>query len=116
MKILDLIHQQAQKEGLDFILIGGHAINAIGDRRQTRDIDLVVCESDSNQWKGLLLALGYEELNISDAFLQFNPTDLSQWPIDIILVNKETYNGIMDKATAMNVGGQYDVLMPAVEH
>ena len=78
MKILDLIHQQAEKKGLDFILIGGHAINAMGDRRQTRDIDLVVCESDSNLWKELLLDLGYEVLNISDAFLQFNPTDISQ--------------------------------------
>jgi predicted nucleotidyltransferase len=116
MKILDLIYQQAKKKGLEFILIGGHAINAMGDRRQTRDIDLVICESDSNQWKELLLALGYEELNFSDAFLQFNPTDVAQWPVDIILVNKETYNGLRDQAKAMNIGGQYDVLIPAVEH
>ncbi len=116
MKILDLIYQQAQKEGLEFILIGGHAINAIGDRRQTRDIDLVVCETDRNQWKELLLAIGYEELNISDAFLQFNPTDITQWPVDIILVNEQTYNGLRDKATSINLGGQYNVLVPSAEH
>ena len=116
MKILDLIHLQARKEGLEFILIGGHAINAIGDRRQTRDIDLVVCETDRKHWKELLLSIGYEELNVSDAFLQFSPTDMAQWPVDIILVNKETYNGLRDKATAMNIGGQYDVLIPAAEH
>jgi predicted nucleotidyltransferase len=116
MKILDLIHQEAKKKGLEFMLIGGHAINAMGDRRQTRDIDLVICESDSNQWKELLLAMGYEELNFSDAFLQFNPADISQWPVDIILVNKDTYNGLRNEAQVMNIGGQYDVLIPAVEH
>jgi len=39
MKVLDLIHQKADRLGLAVLLIGGHAINALGDRRQTRDND-----------------------------------------------------------------------------
>lgn len=116
MKILDLIHQLAVKEGIEFMLIGGHAINAIGDRRQTRDIDFVACENDKDKWKALLSGLDYQLFNESNAFLQFKPGDISQWPVDIMLVNQDTFLGLMADANTVNLGGQEDILIPSAEH
>ena len=116
MKILDVIHQLAQKKGLDFILIGGHAINVIGDRRQTRDVDLLVCETDKVLWKEILSGLDYELFNESDAFMQFNPEEIEQWPLDILLVNEQTFEELMAEASSINLGGQENILIPSVKH
>lgn len=116
MKILDLISQAAREQGLECLLIGGHAVNATGDRRQTRDIDLVVCETERKRWEALLYNMEYKLFNDGGAFLQFSPPDLSQWPIDLMLVNERTFSGLRDGARAVNLGGQHDVLAPSIEH
>lgn len=116
MKILDSIHQLADENNLEFVLIGGHAINAIGDRRQTRDVDLLVCEADKSSWKKILLALNYELFNDSTAFMQFNPGKLEEWPLDILLVNESTFRELKASASRINVGGKEDVLVPSIKH
>tara|TARA_R110002096_G_scaffold91753_2_gene207641 strand:- start:442 stop:978 length:537 start_codon:yes stop_codon:yes gene_type:complete len=116
MKILDSIHQLAESNNLEFVLIGGHAINAIGDRRQTRDVDLLVCEADKEAWKKLLLDMDYELFNDSTAFMQFNPGKLEEWPLDILLVNERTFNELKSSASSINIGGKENVLVPSKEH
>ena len=116
MKILDLISQAAREQALEWMLIGGHAINATGDRRQTRDVDLVVCETERTRWEALLSKLGYTLFNDGGAFLQFSPPDLTQWPIDLMLVNERTFSGLRDGARGVNLGGQHEVLAPSIEH
>jgi len=116
MKILDSIHQLAESNNLEFVLIGGHAINAIGDRRQTRDVDLLVCEADKELWKKILLDMDYELFNDSKAFMQFNPEKLEEWPLDILLVNEKTFNELIASASSVNVGGKKDVLIPSNNH
>lgn len=116
MKILDLINQVANKNGVEFVLIGGHAINAFGDRRQTRDVDLLVCESDKKLWKKMLLEMDYELFNDSAAFMQFNPGKIEEWPVDILLVNEETFKELKANASSINVGGKADVLIPSKKH
>lgn len=116
MKILDDIYELAHKQDLEFLLIGGHAINAVGERRQTGDVDLVVREADKDNWKQLLLNLDYEIFNESNAFLQSQSPDIHQWPVDIMLVDDQTFNGLKEEAKTVNLGGQYDVLIPSIEH
>ena len=116
MKILDLIHQQAEKNRLEFVLIGGHAINAIGDRRQTRDVDLLVCESDKNSWKKILLDMDYHLFNDSEAFMQFNPGKIEEWPLDILLVNERTFKELKASASSINIGGRENILIPSNKH
>lgn len=116
MKILDLISQAAREQGLECLLIGGHAINATGDRRHTRDVDLVVCETERKRWEALLSNMDYKLFNDSGAFLQFSPPDLTQWPVDLMLVNERTFSGLRDGARVVNLGGQHDVLTPSIEH
>lgn len=116
MKILDSISQAAREQGLECLLIGGHAVNATGDRRQTRDIDLVVCETERTRWEALLSDMDYQLFNDGGAFLQFSPPDLTQWPIDLMLVNERTFSGLQDQARVVNLGGQQDVLAPSIDH
>ena len=116
MKILDLISQAAREQALECLLIGGHAVNATGDRRQTRDVDLVVCEAERKRWEALLSSMDYKLFNDGGAFLQFSPPDPAQWPIDLMLVNERTFSGLRDRARRVNLGGQHDVLAPSLEH
>jgi len=116
MKILDDIYELAHKQGLEFLLIGGHAINAIGERRQTGDVDLVARESDRDSWKQTLLELDYEIFNESNAFLQSSPPAIHQWPVDIVFVNDKTFDKLREQAKSVNLGGVHEVLIPSIEH
>jgi predicted nucleotidyltransferase len=116
MKILDLITQSAGENDLEFVLIGGHAINALGDRRQTRDVDILVCEKDKQVWKQILLSMDYELFNDSAAFMQFNPGQIEEWPLDILLVNEETFRELKANASSINIGGEEDILIPSNNH
>lgn len=116
MKILDLLYETALEHKLEFMLIGGHAINVIGDRRQTRDIDIVVCSVHSDKWQEILTQLNYQLFHKSDAFIQFKPSDIADWPIDIMLVDEVTFDGLMAEASSVNLGGEHDILMPSSKH
>lgn len=59
MNIFSVIQGEAERSGLNFLIIGGHAVNALGYQRTTLDIDILVGEAELAEWKQLLARLGY---------------------------------------------------------
>ncbi len=116
MRILDILTANANEHGLQFIVIGGHAVNAYGERRQTGDLDVLVREADRNGWEDLLISMRYTLFHRHKAFLQFKPPDLEVWPIDIMLVDDKTFDGLFTESQEVNFGGTRDVRIPSVEH
>ena len=58
MKVLEGIASFAQREGLEFLVIGGHAMNAHGYARPTGDLDLLVPDSKRDIWIGQMDKVG----------------------------------------------------------
>jgi hypothetical protein len=98
MKLLEALHQHAEKIGISFLLAGGHAVNVYIAGRQTGDIDLVVPTSQKEEWKNLVIALNYSLYFECDSFLQFQPPDLGLWPLDFIIVDDATFKALKQES------------------
>jgi predicted nucleotidyltransferase len=115
MEILRVLYQKGKEKNISFILIGGHALNAYGLSRQTGDVDLVVRENYKEEWKNILTGLGYTVFNEHTAFVQFTPPDITEWPVDLILVDEETFTGLEKDARKEDIDGT-TILIPSIEH
>ncbi|MCZ6625611.1 MAG: nucleotidyltransferase [Deltaproteobacteria bacterium] len=116
MRVLDILATKAEQNGLQFIVIGGHAVNAYGERRQTGDLDILVREDDRHLWESFLTSMGYILFHRHKVFLQFRPPDLEVWPIDIMLVDDRTFEGLFAESEEVNFGGTTNVRIPSIEH
>lgn len=105
MEILRTLDQEARRNKKQFIVIGGHAINAHGISRTTGDLDLMVQALDRDFWRSLLLGLKYTIRQETDAFILANPPVIEAWPVDLVLVNEDTFSKALTESMLFNHGG-----------
>ncbi|MCC6765933.1 MAG: hypothetical protein IT293_14845 [Deltaproteobacteria bacterium] len=115
MSPLDEVERLATTGGLDFLVCGGHAVNAYQVIRKTGDLDLIVRERDAVEWRTRLVALGYAVFHEDAAFVQLSPPTPSGWPIDLLIVDDGTLDAMKGAARAV-VFGTITCLVPSVEH
>jgi hypothetical protein len=88
-KTFKLILDFFLKEGMEFALAGGFALNVYGMTRTTNDIDILLEENSSSKVIPFLESLGYQTLYKSVAFSNHeHPLGLAR--IDFIYVSGET--------------------------
>jgi Nucleotidyl transferase AbiEii toxin, Type IV TA system len=92
-RVLEKFHNAAKSAGLDYLLIGGFAASFWGKPRFTADVDFVVEESTFDQFKKLLSSIGYklDYLHPKRSFAHFCQIDVSNFRIDLMIVNAETW-------------------------
>jgi hypothetical protein len=96
---LGAITVQAAKEGLPFLVAGGHAVIVHGHARNTFDLDLIIRRTDQASWKELVKTNGYSFHREGPTFLQFDPRDDGQaLPLDLMLVGEDTFAKLMADA------------------
>ncbi len=115
MSPLDELARLSATRGLDFLVCGGHAVNAYQVIRKTGDIDLVVRERDMPQWRAHLVALGYTVFHEDPAFLQLSPPTATGWPVDLLAVDDLTFDTMQRAARPFTFGG-VTCSIPSVEH
>jgi hypothetical protein len=94
----------AESKGLRFVVIGGHAVAAHGYERTTRDADILVCRDEADRWVEALLEAGYAQHHRGEHFIQLNPPADDPWPVDLMLVNQRTFEGMLAEAQAKSCG------------
>ena len=95
---LQTIAARASEAGLDFLLAGGHAVISHGHKRATFDLDLIVCRSDRGEWLGLAKSLDYHLCREGPTFAQFSPPSSESLPLDLMLVNEQTFPQLLAEA------------------
>jgi hypothetical protein len=115
MKPLDELVRLSTTRHLDFIVCGGHAVNAYQVIRKTGDVDLVIRERHASPWREQLVALGYSVFHEDAAFLQLRPPTVAGWPIDLLVVDDTTFDAMARSARPFAFGG-VTCLIPSVEH
>jgi predicted nucleotidyltransferase len=116
VRLLDILAAKASDHGRQFVVIGGHAVNAYGERRQTGDLDILVRETDRSIWEDLLTSMGYKLFHRHKAFSQYSPPSLEVWPIDLMFVEDKTFDSLFAESAEVNFGGTHDVRIPSIEH
>ena len=89
---------------MPFLLIGGHAVNAYGVQRQTGDIDLIVKSSQRKAWEDLFLKIRYQSDQSDSHFIRYRPDTIAAWPIDLMLVDDETFNKLHSESRLTDLG------------
>jgi hypothetical protein len=115
MPPFDTIVQQACKCRLKFLLIGGHAVAAHGYGRTTVDIDLLIRKRDRRAWLGLLNELGYTLYHDGRNFLQMSAGEKRTWPVDLILVDDPTFDGMAAEAISVTLA-DIQLQTPSLRH
>jgi len=79
-------------KSLPALMIGGHAVTALGHPRATYDVDLLVPRSSAPRWRQELATLHYRLFAESPNFQQFEPApDLPLPPLDLMLVDDDVF-------------------------
>jgi hypothetical protein len=87
-RIADLMAEQS----LPGLMIGGHAVTALGHARATYDLNLLIPRSAAMAWRAALSALSYRVFAESDNFHQYEATqDFPLAPMDLMLVDDDVY-------------------------
>ena len=115
LNILEVIQQEAEKRELSFMVIGGHAVNAHRFSRRTEDLDLLICKTNRDAWCGVMDTLGYSIFHDGGNFLQFKPPTSGEWPVDFMLVENATFDGMMAKSVTDTVE-TVEMRLPSIPH
>ena len=113
--VFDMIFEKFGKEKIDYILVGGFAVNAYGVSRHTGDIDFLISDDDYSKVKKMLLELGYRENMKEVLFARFVSDDPKLWDLDLLLVDRQTLKGIYRNGKSTQVSG-HSFIVPSLDH
>jgi hypothetical protein len=101
MNTFDLLANTANEQRLQYLMIGGHAINAYGYSRITVDLDILIDRETRDKWSVALTAAGYQQFHDGGTFLQFSPPSAGWWPLDLMLVAQATFDAMFQQSRVL---------------
>lgn len=115
MGFFHTIHDEARRRNLQFLVIGGLAVNLHGHARDTADIDLLVLNETRALWLEIFKGLGYTIFRDGGIFIQLDPPEKGAWPVDLMLVNAATFAKMMQASQEEDVYGAR-LRIPCLQH
>ena len=105
----------SKEQQLDFLVVGGHAVNAYGYARETADADFLVRKEDRVRWQSCYESIGYTVYRDAPAFLQLSAPEGSAWPVDLMFVSEPTFRPMLSASKEMqtHVGR---IRIPSIDH
>lgn len=89
---LTTIAKLMKEQSLPALMIGGHAVTALGYPRATFDLDLLIPRSSAPRWKEAMLRMSYRLFAEATNFHQYEaPASLPLPPVDLMLVDEEVF-------------------------
>ena len=88
MGLFQTINLEACNRELEFLVIGGLAVNFHGYSRDSADLDLLIRREAREQWLALFAELDYSVDKEKDAFIQLSPPKGGAWPVDLMATVK----------------------------
>src|SRR3990167_3038166 len=115
MMIIRHLNSAAEKHGLNYLVIGGHAVTAHGYQRTTSDLDIAVCFDDLNIWMKIFEGWRYKAYRETEAFVQFSPPAITSWPVDAMIVDRDTFCKLLNASKEVDFG-EGIARIPSVDH
>jgi len=112
-KVLPLLFNDLQKNGIDFALIGGVAIYAYGIDRSTIDVDFLILVSNADSVDKLMSSHGYTIGNKTATFVNYVSKDPDMGRVDFMYAQKERSIAMLGRAEKRwVVGHDVKILRP----
>ncbi|MGI9173431.1 MAG: hypothetical protein ACR2F0_08995 [Chthoniobacterales bacterium] len=117
MNVIVEIVKRARLEELPCLVVGGHAVILYQIPRFTRDLDFLIPDEAVDRWLDFLQRLSYRVFHRTGAFIQLEPaTAGSRPPVDLILVDEQTWIKLIGKAQERDAGEGLSLPVPHPWH
>lgn len=103
--VFDAVARQLPKAGVEFLMIGGHAVNHYGYSRATIDVDFMVAASDLDAVRVAMKEAGFTNVSQSENVVFFTKPGLPL-RVDFLQVDDETMRTLLADAEDVDYGGQ----------
>jgi hypothetical protein len=97
------------------IIIGGHAVRALGYERMTSDWDFMIAVPNALVVKAHVEAQGYREMFRTPSFMKFKTDDGGRGDVDVMTVDESTFAKIWAASEPGEITG-ISVRLPAPIH
>jgi len=115
VKFFETIDTETRKRQLQFLVIGGLAVNLYGYSRDTADLDLLICAGQRESWLELFSQLGYSIYQDGGNFIQLASEQQTAWPVDLMLVQEKTFAPMFAASREVDLYGTPSRI-PSLEH
>jgi hypothetical protein len=115
MPVFERLNEEAAKQGLKFLVIGGHAVMRHGFMRATEDADILANKEQRPLWQKAVDHLGYRLFHDGGTFLQMTPAAGIGWELDVMFVPQDTFQKMLTEALVSQIEG-VPVLIPSLHH
>ena len=102
--ILETVSRDLPATGVDFLLIGGFAVNYYGYTRNTLDVDFMIAEADQPAAKKIMSAAGFSTQTVLDNVTFFHHPE-GGMRIDFLTVDAASFARLYEKARTIALGG-----------
>jgi predicted nucleotidyltransferase len=104
-RIFDMVGMQLPKAGIEFLMIGGHAVNYYGYSRATIDVDFMIAASDISAVRSVMKDAGFTNISESENVVFFNHPQIP-FRVDFLQVDGSTMKALMVDAESIDYAGQ----------
>ena len=115
-RVLRLVVQFFDGEGIAFAIIGAFALQAYGLNRFTSDLDFVTDFQAQSKLIPFLEKLGYETLHVSSGYSNHLHADPAMGRLDFVYVGGDTSRQLLGSARRLHVLSGTPVAVPKAEH
>ncbi len=108
--IFNVVGTKLPQVGVEFVMIGGHAVNHYGYSRATIDVDFMIASSDVVAVCSVMNAAGFSNVSRSENVVFFDNPDIP-YRVDFLHVDEATLRTLINGAQRVEYGGQ-SLLVP----
>lgn len=102
--ILEFVSKRLPEAGIDYLLIGGYAVNYYGYTRNTVDMDFMVASNQLTAVRSILTDAGFVNVSVEENVVFFNRPDLAI-RVDFLRVDSETLKKLLINAVEADYYG-----------
>ncbi len=104
-KVFEILINEFQKNGIDFALIGGHALSFAGVERMTVDIDFVVLLKQANAVDDIMEKYGYRAFHKTQDAANYSSQLADFGDVDFLFANRKYALEILKRAETKKIFG-----------
>ena len=110
--IFGVVGQKLPVDGVEFLMICGHAVNHYGYSRATIDVDFMIASSQVDAVCSVMKAAGFTNVSQSENVVFFDHPEIP-YRVDFLHVDESTLRALVDGARRVEYGGQ-SLLVPGL--
>ncbi len=97
-QVFQVLIKGFKEQGIDFALIGGFALQAVGLTRTTQDVDFLILKKDTEKVKNIMNKQGYGLMHQSEDVLNFINKDSDLGRVDFLLAHRKYALSMLNRA------------------